>query len=329
MHAAIDVVIRNNHIHNCTRGIWLDWQVQGTRVSNNLFYDNCLPYEFVLSRGTFSAIGEDLFIEVSHGPTLVDHNIMLSDRALKICAQGIALVHNLIHGSITSVGIGTDNGSKDIPSPRYTPYHQIHGTRVEGFMTILHGDVRIYNNIFVQKKIRPTMKAVSDIVSKDGNGWDDCNMIAGSFVYNGYPTFQEWDAKFEGYCGIGSKSDDKYYDHLPVWMSGNQYFNGARPWEKEADAAVNSENEIRIELYKKDDSMYLNTNLYEFLTDAGCGIISTENLGMAFEPEEKFEHPDGSPIVLIQDYWGRSRSAWTYAGPFAVPDQIQNHPITK
>ena len=26
MHAAIDVVYRRNHIHHCTRGIWLDWQ---------------------------------------------------------------------------------------------------------------------------------------------------------------------------------------------------------------------------------------------------------------------------------------------------------------
>ena len=35
-HAAIDVIIRNNHFHDCTRGIWLDWQTQGTRVSKNL-----------------------------------------------------------------------------------------------------------------------------------------------------------------------------------------------------------------------------------------------------------------------------------------------------
>ncbi len=29
MHAAIDVVYRRNHIHHCTRGLWLDWQAQG------------------------------------------------------------------------------------------------------------------------------------------------------------------------------------------------------------------------------------------------------------------------------------------------------------
>lgn len=34
---------------------------------------------------------------------------------------------------------------------RFTPYHIPHRTEVMGFMTILHGDDRFYNNIFVQK----------------------------------------------------------------------------------------------------------------------------------------------------------------------------------
>ena len=38
LHAALDVTIRHNRIHDCTLGTWLDWQTQGTRVSRNLFY---------------------------------------------------------------------------------------------------------------------------------------------------------------------------------------------------------------------------------------------------------------------------------------------------
>ncbi len=45
MHAAIDVIIRRNHIHHCTRGIWLDWQIQGTRVTQNLFHHNTPQWE--------------------------------------------------------------------------------------------------------------------------------------------------------------------------------------------------------------------------------------------------------------------------------------------
>lgn len=316
MHAAIDVIIRRNHIHNCTRGIWLDWQAQGTRVTGNLFHHNCLPDDFTDCEKAYNSVGEDLFIEVSHGPTLVDHNLMLSDRSLKLATQGVALVHNLICGSLVSVGIGTDNGAPIIPSPRYTPYHVHHGTQIAGFMTILHGDMKFYNNIFIQKKIRSCMKALSELMGSDGNMWDDCNMITGTSPYDEYPTFEQWKKNFEGYCGMGSDVGDLYYEHLPVWASGNSYFNGARPWKKESDAFSDTENTVSISLEQKDDGWYLHTNLYDFLPENRDGIISTETLGIAFEPEQKYENPDGSPIIFNQDFSGEHRDVLTCAGPF-------------
>ena len=80
LHAAIDTQIYHNHIHNCSLGIWLDWEAQGTRVSRNLFYAN----------------NRDLFIEVTHGPHLVDHNILGSRYSLDNHAQGGAYVNNLL-----------------------------------------------------------------------------------------------------------------------------------------------------------------------------------------------------------------------------------------
>ena len=76
LHAAIDVVIRHNRIHDCSLGTWLDWQTQGTRVSRNLYYDN----------------KRDLFVEVSHGPYLVDHNVFASPGSLEVFSQGGAFV---------------------------------------------------------------------------------------------------------------------------------------------------------------------------------------------------------------------------------------------
>ena len=58
---------------------------QGTRVSGNLFHDNR---------------NEDLFVEVDHGPFLVDNNIFLSPSTLLSVSQGGAYVHNLIAGSL-------------------------------------------------------------------------------------------------------------------------------------------------------------------------------------------------------------------------------------
>ena len=44
--------------------------------------------------------------------------------------------------------------------------------------------------------------------------------------------------------------------------------------------------------------------------------INTESLGIAFEPEQRFENPDGSPIMFDSDYFGRKRGIHPVAGPF-------------
>lgn len=48
----------------------------------------------------------------------------------------------------------------------------------------------------------------------------------------------------------------------------------------------------------------------------GCGVISTHTLGMAFEPEQRSEHPDGTPITFDGDYFGRHRPVNPMPGPF-------------
>ncbi|HQG76497.1 MAG TPA: right-handed parallel beta-helix repeat-containing protein [Bacteroidales bacterium] len=123
-HAAIDAIIRNNRIHSCGRGLWLDWMTQGTRVSANLFYDNDL---------------EDIFLEVNHGPFIVDNNVFLSRAAIKTQSEGGAFVNNLIAGTV-----------HNWPEPnRFTPYFLPHSTDMAGLTTIYGGDDRYYNNIFI------------------------------------------------------------------------------------------------------------------------------------------------------------------------------------
>ena len=323
MHAAIDTVIRRNHIHNCTRGLWLDWQAQGTRVTQNLFHDNTVPMmteipgEADLSLLQSSgAIGEDIFVEVSHGPTLIDNNLILSDRAIKLACQGVALVHNLIAGGLVSVGRGTDNGAVTLSSPRYTPYHIPHRTEIAGFMTFLHGDDRFYNNIFIQKTVRPVMNTLVNIMSRDNTAWDECNILTGTFVFDEYQNFEEWDREFEGYCGMGSPASDRYYIPLPVWSAGNVYYNGAKPWKKEIGAVVDSEQDISIRVEECEDGWYLRTDLGDVDQPDAPVLVDTDLLGMAFEPEQKFENPDGTPITFDTDYFGCKRTK-IKAGPFA------------
>ena len=313
MHVALDVIFRRNHIHHCTRGMWLDWMAQGTSVTQCLFHDNTLPFEHLMHPGSAVAYGEDLWIEVTHGPTLVDHNILMSTRSIRLSAQGTALVHNLIGGSFTAIGRGTDNGAPTLPSARYTPYHLPHSTDIAGFMTILHGDVRFFNNIFVQQAFHPFL--VSFVEKYRDFEWDDGNLTVGTWPFNGYPTREEWESGFEGYCGEGGVRTDRYYSHLPVYSAGNVYFNGACPWEKETDAVVDRSHHIELSLSCTETGWTLQTNLAEFLPDTAAGLITSDTLGMAFEPEQLFENPDGSPILFDTDFNGKKTRGNPIAGP--------------
>lgn len=124
IHGGIDMLITNNYIHHCWRGLWLDWMAQGTRVSRNLLHDNM--------------VAQDIFVEVNHGPVLIDNNILLSPMAIFDLSQGGAFVHNLFLG-------------KFIPrkDDRVTPYHLEHSTELAGSKVITGGDDRYYNNIFM------------------------------------------------------------------------------------------------------------------------------------------------------------------------------------
>lgn len=318
MHAAIDCIFRKNHIHHCTRGIWLDWQAQGTRVTQNFFHHNTVPNlsdDAEPSMETLQGVGEDVFVEVSHGPTLFDNNLFLSARALKLATQGVALVHNLIAGSLNSVNTGTDNGALSIPSPRYTPYHVPHQTEVAGFMTILHGDMKIYNNVFVQQQVNPALRMMEQSMSSDGNAWDDGCVSAGTMRFDGYETFEEWKKDFEGYCGMGAPASDKYYKRLPVWTGGNAFFNGAKPWEKEEGFYEDLEHTVTIEVKEQESGWTFETNLYDYLPKNTVDLIDTQTLGIAFEPEQPYENPDGTPITFNCDYYGKIRPERPTAGP--------------
>lgn len=123
-HAAIDTTIAGNHIFRCCRGLWLDWMAQGTRVRANVFHHN--P-------------DQDLFLEVNHGPCLVDNNLFLSPTSLLDVSEGAAFAHNLFAGAIIN-----------FPEPnRRTPYHPPHSTAIAGLVTTQGGDNRFYNNVFV------------------------------------------------------------------------------------------------------------------------------------------------------------------------------------
>ena len=132
IHASIDMVIKNNRLYNCGRGLWLDWMAQGTRVTQNLLYNNTT---------------DDIFVEVNHGPFLIDNNILLSKLAVRDWSEGGAYAHNLFAGNFELR-----------PQNRLTPFHKPHSIELAGLKKTRGGDNRFYNNIFMNGYHEPEFK---------------------------------------------------------------------------------------------------------------------------------------------------------------------------
>ena len=240
-HAAIDVEISRNHIYRTCRGLWLDWMAQGTRVTANLFHDNQ---------------SEDLFVEVDHGPFLVDNNLFLSPTTLLDMSEGGAYVHNLMAGRI-------------VPRSelrRATPFHKPHSTEVAGLRNIVGGDDRYYNNLLVERG--------------DLGGYDGAR--------------------------------------LPVWMDGNVFLKGAKPSKHEKDPLVKPEFDPAIKLVEKADGFYLEVTFDKaWAGERTRKLVTTELLGKAAIPNLPYEQPDGTPIRVNADYFGKGRNETNPTpGPF-------------
>jgi hypothetical protein len=250
-HAAVDTYIGRNRIHDCGRGIWLDWMTQGTRVSGNIIYRNDL---------------EDIFLEVNHGPFIVDNNILLSLYAIRTQSQGGAFLHNLIAGAVQMW-----------PEPnRFTPYFLPHSTDIAALTTIASGDDRFYNNIFI---------------GNGGKELKDGRIMTGLETYN--------NAK------------------LPVFISDNLYYFGARPSVKDKNSITDIGFDPGINLEEKEEGIFLHFDVNQLYYSQKVKIINTEILGKARIPKAKFDNPDGTPLTIDRDYSDNARTEQNnLPGPF-------------
>jgi hypothetical protein len=132
-HAAVDVTIRNNCIRRVQGlrsggafGIWLDWEAQGARISGNLISDT---------------EGPCVYLEVNHGPILVDNNVFLGGGILQQSEGGV-FVHNLFQDCPIQFRTHDD---------RQTPYYKPHTMEVAGTKSVDARDDKWLNNVFLGK----------------------------------------------------------------------------------------------------------------------------------------------------------------------------------
>jgi hypothetical protein len=97
---------------------------QRTRVTGNLVHDNVV----------------DLYMEVNHGPFLIDHNLFLSKESILDWSQGSAYVHNLMG----SISVWNSPESLDA---RGTPWFQSHRQEGMKLNLIRTKDAQYRNNL--------------------------------------------------------------------------------------------------------------------------------------------------------------------------------------
>jgi hypothetical protein len=285
LHAALDVVIRHNRIHDCSLGTWLDWQTQGTRVTRNVFHDN----------------SRDLFIEVSHGPHLVDHNVLASRVSLELFSQGGAFVNNLFFGTV----------SLDPIVERPTPYHVPHSTQVAGYAAIVGGDDRYIGNVFLSDDPELAYAPGSSRPGRREVGY-------GTAGYDGHP------ASMEDY--LAQVSDPTKGDHerfrdvkQPVYIRDNVYAEGATAYEAEDRPALLTDGAATAKVAVEGDQVFVEFELPASFDAVQVGAVSGADLVRVRFVDAEFEEPDGSPAQLGVDLVGAAKdpSGAYPAGPIS------------
>ena len=282
LHAAIDVQILHNRIHHCTLGAWLDWQTQGTRVARNLFYANT----------------RDLFVEVSHGPYVVDHNVLASRVALEVFSQGGAFVNNLIGGIVRLEPV----------LDRATPYHRPHSTQVSGYAVIAGGDDRYRANLF--------LGGDADLAFRPGS-LGHSRSSYGTQGYDGCPS--TYDAFLAEVTRTAGDHTRFHGVKQPVHIGDNAYANGATPYEAESGAVVVQE-PVSFAVVEEGPRVFLEIEVPEPLLAALVRPVTSTDLPQVRLADADFEEPDGSPVALDTDLLGTRKEpgAAFPAGPLAT-----------
>lgn len=225
----------------------------------------------------------DLVVEMNHGPFLVDNNVFLSDACILDQSQGGAYAHNLMAGKIDSHPDGS----------RTTPYLKPHSTELGGRGGGPAGDNRFFNNIFVGSSPLTT----AEVAPADANTTAMSRARGfGLWVY---------DARRTG-----------------LKTGGNVYYYGTRPYAQETNALVLPGSHPVPRLEETGGRVLLLLSLGPDLKRADTGFVTTELLGKTAVSGLPYENPDGSPLRIDTDYFGKPRSAAKpAAGPFEQAGQ--------
>jgi hypothetical protein len=102
-----------------------------------------------------------------------------------------------------------------------------------------------------------------------------------------------------------------------MYCGSNVYFGDAEPYRQETASAVYPDMKPQVRLVTEGSDVYLTFDFGDKPAEVKTVTVTTDFLGIAFEPEVPFENPDGTPLCIENDYFGNLRpSGRLTAGPF-------------
>ena len=134
------------------------------------------------------------------------------------------------------------------------------------------------------------------------------------------------------------RGDDRYYNNLmvgpaglsgydkallPMQIDGNIYLGGAKPSRFDQHAVVESDVDPQNQLVTKAGALYFEMDFEKkWIDSAPRQLVTSALLGKAVIPDLPYQLPDGSPLCIDTDYFGKIRSRSTPTpGPFESPGE--------
>lgn len=293
-------IVRNNHIHDCEQaGVVGSFGAAFSTVTGNTIHD--IHVRRLFTGAEMAGIKFHAAID-----TRITHNHVYR------CSIGVWLDW-MAQGSRVSSNLHHDNDW-------------------DFFTEVDHGPFLVDNNVF--------LSAMTSVTCSQGGAYVN-NLIANPMTVFPYdprstPFHKPHSTELAGrhdnpngdyrFCNniFVNGLDLTAYDQakLPVAMQGNVYLHGAKPSKHEKSSLVLPNFDPAIKLTERPDGWYLEiTTDKHWLSGEKRKLVTTALLGQTVISKMLFENPDGSPLSIDTDFFGKPRSAENpFPGPFELPE---------
>lgn len=295
--------VRNNHIYECGQaGIVGCSGGAFSLIEGNEIHDVCIDETF---EGDEMA---GIKLHFANDAIIRNNHIYRCIRGLWLDwgGQGMQVTGNLFH----------DNDQQE-----------------DLFIEVCHGPILVANNLMLSRNsfipAQGVAMAHNLFSGRMSGGIDRCANGRLSYFYQPHGTVSIGKVLNEGgdwqwYNNLfvnGASLVNWDAPRLPRKYAGNVYTQGVKPDAEDTDGLCDAPFDPNIRLVQKADGWYLSMEVSpDWQKGVKRKLVTTELLDKAIIPNQPFINPDGTPMKVNTDYFGRKRKA---SNPFPGPIEVK------